>query len=181
MHEVSPKVPFYATMLRDPVQRYLSHYRYLIDCGRDPNSRLHEFAVQKLQDGKRIRSLEEFVERGELCNVMTHYLAGAMHPDRQSGRWYVTDAGELLELATALLEKVDFVGLVEHMPQDLQLICRQAGVKPVSGVVNASRASLASPPDADLLQRIRALNSLDEEIYQRARQIREEQLARLES
>jgi len=122
------KEPFYFTFLRDPRERYLSHYHYLIQCAGDPNHRLHKYAVETVLYGGAPIDIREFAASGELGNVMTAYLAAANHPDLSTKRWEVTDGQERVLLAMDAIKKMSFVGTVDAMKIDLEQICLKVGV-----------------------------------------------------
>ena len=176
MHEISSRDPFYFTFLRNPVERYISHYRFLVDCARDPSKRPHDFAVNELNSDGSMISLSEFATRRKMQNLMTQYLAAANDPNRKSGRWRPRDAGELRDLATDMLHKMKFIGLVEHMQDDLHTICRRLRVNPVRGIVNPSKATLEEVENSKLIELIKELNPLDQAIYELACEIRRDRL-----
>ena len=172
MHEVSRKDPFYFTVLRDPMQRYISHYRHFVDCAcvRD-DVKNDYFKKVILEDGHPI-SLAEFARRLTMTNVMTNYLAAANHPDRTSKRWQVTDPDELLAMAKDCLRKMNWIGFVERFPEDLDLISKLVQVK--SGrATNQSISEVDGKITADVEEQIRHNNSLDYELYRFAVQLRE--------
>ena len=146
------------------------------DCASDPSTRLHKSAVNQLVVRGKTLSLAEFVSCGKLKNVMTNYLAAANHPDR---RWQIIDGEALLELATDLLHKMDYVGIVNFMKFDLQFICRRVNVKPAKGIINPSSMNHEMIDDQRLIGCIRELNILDQEIFDRACKIRQDKLRRL--
>ena len=140
LDQISDRPPFYFTFLRDPVARYISHYRYLVDCALNPRHELHEFAVTRVMRGETPLTIADYVATGDNANLMTHYLAAANHPDLGTKRWHVQDADQLVSLAKNCLEKMSFIGTAETSEEDLGLLCKKLGLRPQNPVVNRSKA-----------------------------------------
>lgn len=168
LHAGSQRPPIYLTILRDPVERYISHYRYFIDCSQDRNSPIHEFAKAKIQADGRILSLEECVEKMYWHNLMTNYLASANHPDLTKGRWKIDNQREQFRLAIDFINKMSFVGSVKNLNKDMEVICNFLGLRYKLGTVNQSKSNIPDYLSTELIAKIRLLNSLDQQVYEHA-------------
>jgi hypothetical protein len=156
----------YVTMLRDPVERVISMYEYIL---RRPAHFLHDRVVAM--------DLAEYVETG-------------VHPDARNGQCRLlsgepheaaTCVGEvdLLERAWRNLESFVAVGLTERFDESLLLYRDRLGWERLSyGCENvlAGRPSAATFP-AEVLEVVRQHNTLDLELYARVRTRFDEALA----
>lgn len=164
MHQFSTLSPFYFTFLRNPVERYVSHYRHLVNEINDSNSIGHHIAVKKLIENGKLLTLSDAIERRLFANVMTEYLAAANHPDLATKRWECPGDKKPLQLAKELIRTLDFVGIVENMPADLNFVCKQMGVRPVSRKRNVAKAGECQLNN-ELINRIQKISRLDEKLY----------------
>lgn len=172
VHEISRQTPYYFTFLREPIERYISHFRYLADCAANPQHPLHGYATEIMIESGQLLSFEKYCQRQQMSNLMTHYLAAANHPDRHSKRWQIQDKQEAWELAEAALRKLDLIGLVEELPGDLARICQRLQV-PVS-IPNTNRSKSASEciESEQIIEMVRFNNELDIRLYDLAKQLR---------
>ena len=122
------KQPFYFTFLRDPRERYLSHYHYLVACAQDKSHPLYNYATDTVLQGGQVIGIQEFAQSGQLGNVMTAYLAAANHPDLATKRWQAMDGEDRVPHACDALRKMDFVGFVDSFKEDMKSICDLIGV-----------------------------------------------------
>ena len=171
MHTIGQRLPAYSTFVRNPIDRYVSHFRYLRQCAIDVQSTLHAFAKKRMVVCGKVLRIEEYVKRQHYSNVMTHYLASAIHPDLSTKRWQIDDADELLELAKSFLEKMRFIGIVESIDSDLPFFCKEFGLRP--RVSKANQSKQVDPElDCKLLNDIAELNQLDQQLYDYALELR---------
>jgi hypothetical protein len=177
LDEVSKRPAFYFTFLRDPLRRYVSQYRHLVDCAFDKSSDIHAGARKLLVENGRAISFKTFAERGYAPNDMTRRLAAANHPDRMIGSYVNMADGELVELAIDCLQKMSFVGLVEDFDNDLAVIADRLHLSPLRRRLNQSHAPAPVLEDSGLLQRIQETNRLDLQIYKAARKLRQQHLS----
>ena len=147
----------YATMLRDPVDRVLSHYHYL----RHADVPRHELA--------RDHGLEAWLEiEPDARNLQVQYLAGVF------GEVGPAD----LETAKQRLERFAVVGLLEHFEASLALMARCFGFGELSYErkrVNPSRPSLDAE-QAVTREIVGRHNVLDLELYRFASGLFEQRL-----
>jgi Sulfotransferase family len=172
LDEISERPAFYFTFLRDPVSRYVSLYRFLVDCAFDRSSDIHEGARKLVIENGKAIGLGAFAERGYTPNDMTRRLAAANHPDRMIGSYVHMEDKELLELAADFLRKMSFIGLVEDLDHDLSEIADRLQVSPLRGRLNQSHSPAPLLEDSGLLRRIRENNQLDLQIYDIAKRLR---------
>lgn len=175
LDQIAERPAFYFTFLRDPVARYISHYRFLVDCANDKRHPIHAFAQTRIQPKGETLSLAQYVATGDYANLMSHYLAAANHPDLASKRWEVQEPDELKMLAMAALEKMSFVGTVETSADDLAVLCKHLNLKVETPVVNRSKTQVVGQIDADILTKIRKINATDQCVYERALELRQRQ------
>jgi len=172
MHEISRQTPYYFTFLREPIGRYISHFRYLADCAVDPQHSLHEYAKEIMIESGQLLSFENYCQRQQMSNLMTHYLAAANHPDRHSKRWQIADKQEVWELAEAALRKLDLIGLVEELPIDLAKICHRLQIPVSIPNTNRSKSATERIESEQIMQIVRFNNELDIRLYELAKQLR---------
>jgi sulfotransferase famil protein len=143
----------YVTFLRDPVDRYLSHYNY----GRRKNH--HRMSIEE-----RLRIVSE-------SNYQTKYLLGARLPaDRD-----FTAGEEHLEKAKRILrEEYSFVGLVDRFDESLLLLQRTLDCKRLDiryRRANVSQRIYLEKKDlsSDRIEEIRRVNRMDSLLFDYAR------------
>ena len=159
-----PGPSFYATILRQPVDRVLSDYYY---CQRAESHPLH--AAIKAGD----LPLERFIET---CpNAMTLRLCD-FNLERHPTAWREQNLGlepaaRFAMAAKNLSERIAVVGLYEALENSLALIAGRMGWprRPIARRnVTADRPKVSEHPPA-LLRRIEALNEWDSALYDLAR------------
>ena len=154
----------YITLLRDPVDRLLSHFHFARQVASHP---LH----REIASGK----LTVLDVARQLANLQTHYLAG---PD-----WEADDDGsDTARLARArenLARYFSVAGVVERFDEALMLMQRRLGWK-VRAFTNSNvgRDLPKEATDAGERAAIRALNPLDQQLYEWVAARFEEDLAR---
>jgi hypothetical protein len=142
--DVSEAIPV-ITWLRDPVERVISHYFYLAKM-LVAQIKPHRDSLDLLKPLQ--RSLLEYAQLPLSCNQMSHFLEGAA------------------------LDQFKFVGFVESYNHDLQRLSQVLGW-PATPEFQANKTS-HSPPmvDDETIQKIRALNQADVDLYQRALELK---------
>lgn len=163
----------YMTMLRDPIDRVVSHYYYVKS---DPSHYLHERVV------KHDYTLEEFaITRAshELDNDQVRWLTVKHHFEVPIGS---VDRTLLEEAKWNLQHGIEVLGLTERFDESLLCFQKAFGWHDVTvrerKNVNAERPPLLQiEPEA--LEAIRITNRYDIELYEFAKALFEEQLFRL--
>lgn len=156
VHSVLSRPASYITMLRDPVDRVVSHYHFVRS---QPDHYLYAEA--------NALSLVDFVisrAGDEPNNDQTRLLAGA--------RTNTPDASTLLDIAKQhLLDHFKVVGLTEEFDRSMILMKRVLGWKTPHYVSqNVGHYSTAREMlSADVLRQINDFNALDRELYEFAR------------
>ena len=171
LHRWLPRPAVYVTMLREPIDRVISHYYYALHASDHP---LHQRVVDERM------TLQEYVESGildELNDGQVRRLSGA----RDATIPYGAVPRELLDVAKCnLREHFTAVGLTESFDASLLLFSRALGWTDVHYVtlnVTPHRPSRSRLP-GQIRQLIERYNALDTELYEYARGMFREQLAR---
>lgn len=159
IHRHVPGSPVYVTMLRDPVERIISHYYFVL---RKPDHYLHDLVA-----GGRM-SLRDYVERRasiELDNDQTRYFVEQPRPTDR----FVPITPDLLERAKRNLERgFAVVGLAERFDESLVLMQGAFGWLDVTYErrnVTEDRPGRHQIDDATLAV-IRDVNRFDAELYE---------------
>jgi hypothetical protein len=162
VHEHLPMPSRYITMIRDPVKRVVSVYRFVLSRPAHP---VHGIVTSSSM------TLDEYVTSGvhsrQVENALTRQLAGIAEEDDEE----LTDRH--LQAATANLQSFLAVGLTERFDESLILFKRILGWStPFYFSRNVSRAG-PSPVgvSSDVLERIAERNALDLQIYELARSL----------
>jgi hypothetical protein len=167
LHRLLPQGAAYVTMLRDPVARAASHYRYVLS---NPGHELHELVTS------RGMSLADYVQAGlrkGLNDGQVRLLSG----DGSSEFGQVSR--ELLERAKRNIEeRFPVVGLSERFDESLLLMKRRFGWRRVFYVSrNVARGTASQPAlDPEAVATIERHNRLDRELYRFAEERLDEQL-----
>ena len=172
IQNVSPREPYFFTFIREPIQRYLSQYRYYVDCASDPKHHAHEMAVDRLDDDGRRMSLEEYVESGRGDNFLCKVL-GSIAPSRENHDWFwnVSDE-EALFAAKEMIDHMSFIGFLDNIESDTKLICDQLKIKPELPTINRSFANITvSGTTRKMIERN---NGLDIQLFEYAQNRRRE-------
>ena len=170
LHQLLPRPAVYATMLREPVDRVMSHYYYAIHATDHP---LHRRVVDERM------TPEDYLRSGvleELNDGQVRRLSAA----RDEQIPYGSVPRELLETAKQNLRAHFVVGLTESFDASLLLFSRALGWTKLNYVtlnVTPGRPARSSLP-ADLRRLIEQYNALDAELYQYAKALFTEQLGR---
>jgi peptidoglycan/xylan/chitin deacetylase (PgdA/CDA1 family) len=158
----------YMTMLRDPVARIVSHYRWAL---RTPVSRLHRQVVDERL------SLREYVERSDyapLFNNAQTRLLGAECVGEQPPASPAT-----LERAKRNLERIALIGITERFEESLRMFRARLGWSGGGHPVdNAAPGRPVEPTDAER-EAIESRNALDRELYVHAEALLESRLAEI--
>ncbi len=172
LHEYISRPCSYLAILRDPIERAISHYHYFL---RMPKLRLH----QKVE-GKEI-SFQEYVSGGitrEMDNGQTRILAGA------KGVPFGGSAQEMLERAKANMQKhFALVGLTERFDQMLILLRYILGWRNLyyyKANVTRNRPRREDFP-AETIRIIEEHNQLDLALYAHAQKVFDHKAAQLDS
>lgn len=150
--ELAPHI--YVTMLRDPVERVISHYYYAKD-------------ILKSEKVERY-SLEEFAQSGWYANMQTRYITGGK-PE--------------LEKAINHLKTFGFFGITEMFAESVFLMKKTLGWEDIhySAVnVNTGRPKKETIPK-ETVEIIKKANHLDIQLYQWAKKDFEDRLSALDN
>ncbi len=129
----------YLTVMRDPLERAISHYRHVL---RDPNHALHGIACELGSFGAYLRdpttqpTIVNFQLRSIAANLDPRAIAASLTDGDLRERnldvrletvALVESTEELLETATTRLEQMCLVGLTERLEDSLALACEVFG------------------------------------------------------
>jgi hypothetical protein len=165
LHEFLLRPCTYITVLRDPVERVVSYYYFLL---RNQNNLVKN------------KSLEEFIQTFEgVHNSMTCYLSGltlkAQLQDPSIDLSYQQFAQETLELAKANLKQhFQVVGLVERFDETCILLRKILGWNFASFYIKknvAKHKNLTADLPQETLELIQKFNELDIQLYAYAEEI----------
>lgn len=172
LHEHLPQPCTYVTILRDPVERLISMYYYVLQ---KPLHYLYTTVTTRRM------SLADFVRSGlspEIDNCQTRLLAGA--PVFGVGPGFAECSGEMLEQAKANLQQFAVVGLCEQFDESLLLLKHTLGWKfPLYQRENVTRGRpVRESISEEELELIAAHNQWDIELYMHAKNLFEQLIAR---
>lgn len=172
---------FTLTVLRDPIERALSHYGHIV---RDRDHYLHQRALE-------LGSLEAFLDADDTRPAVNNFQARMLAletnvedafnalSDAQRGAWVLErniettiEAGltgeVLLARAIARLNTIDVVGVTERISDVAAVLCFKLGwlYPDRLDVLNVNESRMRrSCIDASTLQRLTELNSVDRALY----------------
>ncbi|MCB0806056.1 MAG: sulfotransferase family 2 domain-containing protein [Bacteroidales bacterium] len=147
LFEIKPGTPV-VTWLRDPVQRVVSNYFYL-------SKRLHE----------------ELDEKGKGLNILAKMEKSLMEYARAE-----INRNRISKFLTGIkLDQLDFVGIMEHYAEDLEIFKRTFDLPDLEIFEHNVTGTKKEVCEADL-EEIKQLNTEDISLYEIALKIRDKQL-----
>lgn len=168
LHEYLPQPSTYITILRDPVDRIISHYYFVL---RDPDHYLYNEVTSKHM------SLKDYVCSGispELDNGQTKLLSTTTAVNS-----YTQGSNEMLESAKKnIKEHFALVGLTERFDETLILLKRSLNWTPpfyTKQKVTKNRP-IKEDVSKDILKLIEKSNELDIELYKYVENLLKEQI-----
>ncbi len=168
LHEMLPTRARYVTLLRDPVDRVISHYHYVL---RTPQHRLYD----RVAGGMDLRSYVESDISGEVSNGQTARIAGELFVTSEEAT-----PALLLRAKQHIRDNFLLVGLTERFDETLLLLKKRLGwTAPIfyrKRNVTRGRPAVSSIP-AETLRAIERHNELDLELYAFAQGLLAEQIA----
>lgn len=162
IHQQLPGVSTYATLLRDPIDRVISLYRYILS-----NSKHH--LHDKAAEAGLLGFIEGDLDLEEVENGQTRQIAGVTDgsPDELS----------LVQAKQYLKDTFRVVGLVERFDESLILLKRHLGWRrPFYVRMNVTGSFRDLLVSEEVVGAIRQKNLLDIELYEFARQLFEESI-----
>jgi hypothetical protein len=173
LHECLSRPATYITMLRDPVDRIVSHYHFVMA---NPG---HYLYAQTSGRGLTLHEYAVLRPSNELDNDQVRWLCAREHGDVPVGHV----SREMLEEAKwNLANAFSVVGIMERFNESVECLKARFGWAdvrvPERRNTNRHRPSIAQIP-VETLDAIRRLNRYDLELYNFASALFEEQLMRL--
>jgi hypothetical protein len=163
IHEQLPGSSTYVTLLRDPVSRVASLYRYIL------SNKKHHLHVEASKVGL-LEFIQGDLDRQEIENGQTRQIAGLINgwPDHRT----------LDQAKQNMKEAFGVVGVMELFDQSLVLLKRRLGWKrPFYARMNVAKDS-GPPPTEEVVESIRERNLLDIELYEFARLLMDQSIRR---
>jgi hypothetical protein len=159
LHEALDGPARYVTVLRDPIERIVSHFHY---ASRTPQHSLHA-EIKRGQIG-----LLDLARRS--ADLQTRYLGGRIGEK--------PDAATLALAKERLVENFAVAGITERFDETVVLIHRAFGrkLRPFASENVRPQRSAADSLNADELRELRATHELDAELYDFVRRRFEEQI-----
>lgn len=169
VHSQLTRPAHYITMLRDPVERVLSYYWFVL---RTPS----HYAHARFTELRTLREAIEQTRNPELDNFQVRLLSGASSIGVPKGG--MTRA--MLEAAKANLSGFAVVGLTERFEESLALLAVRFGWRDLvyHRFKRANNRPAAADLDPETVRLVRRANGLDAELYDHGRAIFDEQVAR---
>lgn len=173
LHECLSRPATYITMLRDPVDRIISHYHFVMA---NPG---HYLYTQIAGRGMTLHEYAVLRPSNELDNDQVRWLCAREHEDVAVG----SVSREMLEEAKwNLANAFSVVGLMERFNESVECLKAEFGWKdvrvPERRNTNKHRPAVKQVP-VETLDAIRRLNRYDIELYDYACVLFEQQLSRL--
>ena len=177
-----PEKPRVLVMLRDPMERAVSHFQYISrDPGHPKHRIIHEGKIglkEYLLDpvlsaevtNAQVRPLAHLSDRQTLDEL----LAGSDGQESFARAWRHREGvlppdDELLDVALQRLGAADFVGVAEQLEQGMSLAARLLGAAPPERLqslnINPGRTRLDELPD-DVLGLLEEVTRLDRKLYE---------------
>lgn len=169
IHQTSSRQVRYATIMRSPVSRWISQYRYIVDCSQNPKSPIHDYSRDAVICDGQTLTMAQCADRGNWTNMMANYLAAAMDPDLDSARWGIDCDRRIETMALTMVDQMHFVGFVDQIDDAEATISGWFGLRPKLKKVNVSRARVDSHIDDRTREKIAAINQIDQTIYEAAK------------
>jgi Galactose-3-O-sulfotransferase len=164
LHRHLPGTSSYMTMLRDPVDRVLSLYRYIVST---PQHALH----QRLANVSLLDFASGSDNMEEIENGQTRQIAGVT-----TG---VPDAQSLAVAKRHLVERFVAVGIMERFDESVILFKRRLRWRmPYYVPKNVTQTLFLEEPGVPAIKIIESRNTLDAELYRHACDLFEEQVSR---
>jgi hypothetical protein len=163
-HQQLPSPSTYLTLLREPVSRVLSLYRYIIA---NQRHHLHEWVASKGLIG----FVSSDVDTHEVENGQTRQIAGIT--ERSS-----LDPSSLARAKQHLEESFTAVGLVERFDESIMLFKRRLGWRLPFYVRKNVTGTPATRATDEALEIIRSRNTLDIQLYEFGRDLFDREMRR---
>lgn len=169
IHQTSTRTVRYATIMRSPISRWISQYRYIVDCSQNPKSPIHDYSRDAVTRNGLTLTMAQCADQGNWTNMMANYLAAAVDPDLDSARWGIDCDQQIETMALTFIQRMHFVGFVDQIDDAEATISDWFGLRPKLRKVNVSRAKIDPQIDDRTREKIAAINHIDQTIYDAAK------------
>lgn len=172
IHDFLSPSPLTVTILRDPIERVMSVFRYIV------NYPDHWLTKRTMPSGT--SDIAEFVRnpwaQSEIKDLQTRLIVGhipgnpIMNPPTRPAEDRMPD-DELMDIAKQRLDEFVFVGLTERFAESVALLLRRLGWKQIDEVprLHVSPSGARQPISDEVNDAIAERNQLDLELYAYAR------------
>jgi hypothetical protein len=165
------------TMLRDPIDRVLSNYYFWRGLAPASPDLPHVYAAQTLPIEEYVRSQDFMVVQGR-DNVQTWFLADDFR--RKFRKVPESDAFDIAK--EHLAKRFAFVGIFEHYSESVTRLCRVLDMPspdfPIPVENRTGVRKQASEIDPAVIEAFREVNTMDQALYEFAKERFEEESAR---
>ena len=164
-HQHLPRPTIHATLLREPVARFISEYRYLLRHPREGAWRAPDEAMANLSN-----YLDYRIETNA-TNIQTALISGHFPDCGERPPFKPLPATALEEAKKNLREEFAVVGVTERFDETLLLLKRRMGWTKSVHYARRNAAPKASTPkdlDPDLVERIREHTQIDADLVKDA-------------
>jgi hypothetical protein len=165
--------PRYVTVLRDPVERVVSFYRY---CAGSPHHPLHQLIAR---DGMTLNDFVTARVSGEMNDLAVRFITASYHPlpilfdqtcnrlARLRGRGVRRCPGRRLGIARGILNRFDHVGSMRKIDETASFLLTSLGCRDFPHAVGRENTSDEGTAQLDASTRrlIETENELDLELY----------------
>lgn len=191
-HRFTPQQAVYMTFMRDPVDRFISHYYFIkqspfdplmkkLEQLRDPN-RYQQRTLEFLRlTANRRSSLEEFLDLSidlDVMDLQTRIIGGFVDPADETPPFQELPPNALPVALDNIQRDIPVVGLVEHFDASLLLFRKAFGWRNIFYARHnptRSRPALSQVPSL-LRDKIEKASPLDMELYRRMSERLQEQI-----
>lgn len=157
----------YITFLRNPIERAISHYFFVIQSKyqnyehSDYNKHINNSIIQILESSNKL----SFRNFGSLRdNMQTRYLAGIYNYSSKPN-------SRLLKIAKRNLDEYYLFGLQDSFEESAKRISERLNLNPFNEIVNTEkRTNNKDEFDIDLMKQIESYHALDLELYAHAKE-----------
>lgn len=151
VHQFLPQKATYFTIVRDPVRRVISHFRYLIEPQKGPDSASPSLLAELLERGATIN----------LDNLMVRCFSGVVKADVPPG--HVNR--DVYERAVHNLRTFKFVGYQEHSNEAYTALRAQFGWDHQAALEVVNRGAVSDQPFESVRKTIEHFNRWDCQLY----------------
>jgi hypothetical protein len=177
MHMVCPRQPRYFTFVREAAHRHVSLYNYFRLIANTPEHPLQQPYREFVTSDNQVLEYPDWLEaRSDFWNLMARTLYYASVDTIDEPLRPFPDTAEFedghIQAVCRFLDRMFFVGLVEHSHEDLAYIVETLRIPGELGRLNRSVSHFSLEKNPSVFRRARYLNWMDTEVYEYALSLR---------